>query len=186
MPFKWKCVNSSNLVLETEKNDNEETDIIGMEGQSLSSFQKDTPIVQEQQHYGVTKLTECDTKNGIMVGVVCGYTVSNETYNTMPSTHMLPVDAEQTVQYIKENPLEHTWDNGITSDYVGVKYEELNKDTGDNTVEEHTGTSVLQQWKDTSYDHEQKYDSEVDKGIKCGKNFDSSSDLKKTPDGLSY
>ena len=63
MSLKWKCVNSSFLVLKHEAPDNREACVSGTEEQSQ------TPIIEEQSCSEVTELTECDTKNGISVGV---------------------------------------------------------------------------------------------------------------------
>ena len=100
IPLKWKCINSSSLVPKMERPDKEKNDVLGMGGQTVSSFETDTSIIQEQQCSGVT---ECGQKNCIPMGELCGYTVSNEIYNTMPSTQLLPPEAEQTEQHMKKN-----------------------------------------------------------------------------------
>ena len=82
MSLKWKCVDSSFLVLKHETPDNEETGVSGIAEQSQ------IPVIVEQQCCEVTGLTECDTKNGILVGELSGYTVSNETCKSMPSTQL--------------------------------------------------------------------------------------------------
>ena len=100
MPLKWKCVDSSFLVLKNETPDNEETGVSGMDEQSQ------IPIFVEQQCCEVTRLTECDTKNGISVGELSGYTVNTDTYKSMPTTQSLPPDAEQTKQHTTDEPEE--------------------------------------------------------------------------------
>ena len=77
--------------------------------------QSQRPIIEEQTCSEVTELTESDTKNGISVGELSGYTVSNETYNSMPPTLLSP-DAEQGTQHIKEEPLEDSLEDSRTTD----------------------------------------------------------------------
>ena len=118
MSLKWKCVNSF-LVLKHETPYREEAGGSGTEEQ----FQK--PIIEEQP---VTELTECDTKNGISVEKLSGYTVSYETYNTMPSAQLLPPDAQQRKRYIKEEPLEESLEySSVSHENVAGKCEIIDK-----------------------------------------------------------
>ena len=110
MSLKWKCVDSSFLVLKNETPDNEETGVSDMDEQPQ------IPVFVEQQCCEVTRLTECDTKNGISLGELSGYTVNTETYNTMPSTQLLPPAAEQTKQYIETEPVKDTLEYSRVND----------------------------------------------------------------------
>ena len=133
MSFKWKCINPSYLVPKNEADDNEQTNVSCIGVPSVSNFEGNTPIFKEQQGSGITDLPDCDTKNGITAGELCGYSGSNKTYDGMPSSLLLPVNAEQTETYIKQEPVEDTENNGTTNNcgvYVGMKCEVLYKETG--------------------------------------------------------
>ena len=154
-----------------------DTDVSGFGGQSISKFERNTSIFKEQQCSEITDLTECDTKNEITAGELCGYSGSNETYSSMPSSLLLPVNAEQTETYIKQEPVEDTENNGPSNDsglYVGVKCEVLYKDTVHNSAEKNIPVSVAQ-----CCDNEQEYHAKLNKSIKCDKYFDTTSDLSK-------
>ena len=148
------------IIDKTEASDPEETDI-DMEGQSVSIFERDNLVKRKQHCSSGTELTECDTKSGISIGEVGGYTISNETYNTMSSPQLFPHDAEGTEQYIKHEPVEDTWE-----------YYRIND----------AGEYVLGKFGDI--DNRVSCDSATErqipkKCIKCAECFDSMLDLKR-------
>ena len=196
MPFKWKCINSSYLVLKGEKkdnedtgvsgikklkneaDDNEQTDVSGIGVQSVSNFEANTPILKELQCSGITDLQECDTKNGITAWELCGSTVNNESYDSMLSSQLFTVDTEETETYIKQEPVEDTENKSTSNDCgvsAGVKCAVFYKDTGDNSAEK--GISVMQKHEHRSCDSEKEYISIVNQCIQCTKCFDTTSDL---------
>ena len=143
----------------------------------MSNFKMDMPIIHEQQCSEITEPTECDAKNEISVGELCGYTVSNESYDSMPSSQMSPVNAERTETGIKQEPVEDTEYYGTSNEsglHVGVKREVLYKDSGDNSEEKNIPVSVVQYC-----DNELEYRPKANKCIKCNKCFDTASDLRK-------
>ena len=130
MSLQWKCVNSI-LVLKHETPASEEAGISGTQEQSIG------PTIEEQESSEVAGVTECDTKNGISVGELNGYTVSHETHNTMPVIQLLPPDAEPVKECIKEEPLKNSLEySSDAHEYVAGKCEILdNRHSCDNSTE---------------------------------------------------
>ena len=153
MSLKWKCIESSFLIIKHDSPNNEKTGVCNME--------EDTQIqiIGEQPCSEATDPVDCDSKSAISVGELYGYSVSNETYYRMPSTLLLPPDAEQKEQCIKQEQLENTEYGRAkdTCDCVKVKCETM--------------------------DHTNFYDISIERKLpntclKCKKSFDNLSNLK--------
>ena len=94
------------------------------------------------------------------MGELCGYSVSNETYNTMPSTQLVHLDGEKT-KHIKVEPSEDT-----------LEYDRVN-DVGEYLA----GKCEITSNRDSC--HSTKEKQMANKCIKRDKCFDSHSNLKK-------